>query len=146
MHGSVKTVLVALLALVLGTSNAVCACLSLSADASQADSHQTHLPEADMAHAVHGALSEHHQACEKRAPCAIDERDCEHCASTAYFKATAKTNFIASPAYTSFAKAITTIQAVARPPAGVTAARLVAFRWQDPPGQTPVTLKTRLQN
>ncbi len=145
-HGPIKTVVIAFLALVLGTSHAACACLSQSPNAAHADGHDIHAADTETGHHIHNASGDPHDHGKKNAPCMSGESDCDHCASSALYKASAKIDAIASFGFAPVSKTIVADAVEAVTHGGSRTTKLVAFLWRGPPIATPVSLKIRLLN
>lgn len=143
--GSGKTVLIAMLALVLSVGHAACACLtSTTSDhhgASAALAAMSMTMNDDGAHSDH----EHHGGDhENHSPCDGDTADCAHCQT-----ASVAASSLNLPVWGGTANAphpeTTPIAAFAIPPPFVTALKKTPYhRWRAPPRIDPVSQKIRL--
>lgn len=139
-----KTVLFALLALLLSAGHSVCASLLAPVADSSVFSRQIHTPDNGRFHSAHGPqdngqkLTRHGQQ-----PSGPDESSCEHCQTAQYFK-TAQFDPAVAIAGTNIAK-VTVADAFPEKPATIMSHAIVAaFLRRGPPGDTPVSLKTTL--
>ncbi|MEM9617011.1 MAG: hypothetical protein AAF936_03530 [Pseudomonadota bacterium] len=143
-HGPVKTVLIAFLALMLAMSHAACACLSQNAGATHAVGHDMHGAHTETGRQSHNVSGAHHDHNEQAEPCKSGGGDCEHCASSALYKASVKGDVLASIGFAPVAKIIVADVVAAVTHGGSRTTKLVAFLWRGPPIATPVSLKIRL--
>ncbi len=143
-HGPVKTVLIAFLALMLGTSHAACACLSQNVSAGHSNSHDMPGAHTETGRQSHSVTDGHHNYGEQTEPCGSGGGDCEHCASSALYKASVKSDVLASFGFAPVAKIIVADAVEAVTYGGSRTAKLFAFLWRGPPIATPVSLKIRL--
>lgn len=143
--GSLKTGVFVLFALFLSVGHSVCADLLTSSASASAPFHESHALDADNDHhANHKTakeISEEHEA-----PCGTGDPDCQHCNAAQFYK-TASVTDLASPLPASagffvvlYHDALVSISRVD------VVSFQVALRRRGPPGDTPVSLKTKLLN
>lgn len=139
---SVKTALIAMLALLLGAGHAACACMnSMAAD--------HHSAVADMPMGVHGAHKERrtsgdHAKHDDHAPCHDEMTDCTHCAAAVVVAASPGVPLLAVAASAPHPETMPAA-AFAIPPPRMTAPNQNQYqRWRAPPRIDPVSQKIRL--
>ncbi|GJL90921.1 hypothetical protein [Hyphococcus sp.] len=146
----IKVIVFTALALILSVGHSFCAELAATvysqtgAEQSVIDAHQAHEQKAESSH--HGAhVGEQTAKVAEHTPCGPDQSTCEHCEAAQFFK-TASVSFIAtlnpqtSYASTSLSDIIVSSERI------FSNAVLAALQRHGPPGDTPVSLKTRLLN
>ncbi|MEX6633409.1 hypothetical protein [Hyphococcus lacteus] len=143
-----KVIIFTALALILSVGHSFCAELAASVPSSQMlavqtvdDAHQGHKQAVNVAH--HGDRQREPAA--EHAPCSPDQSTCEHCDSAQFFNA-ASINFIAALNPPSPFVAVPLSDIIVSSERIVSRAVLTALRKHGPPGDTPISLKIKLQN
>ena len=150
----IKVMVFTALALVLSAGHSFCAELAApvpaqsAAERTVADTHQAHESAAESSH--HGAHGgdqggDQNVLAAEHAPCGPDQSTCEHCEAAQFFKTTS-VNFIASlnPPTTFISAPLSDI--IVSSERIISSAMLAALQRHGPPGDTPVSLKTKLLN
>ncbi len=143
--GSLKTVIFALFALILSVGHSVCAEVLASSASASTPVHESHALDADNDHhANHKTaqkISEDHEA-----PCGTGDSDCQHCNAAQFYK-TASVAELASPLPAAVALFLILPDDALASISRVSVASFQAvLRRRGPPGETPVSLKTKLLN
>lgn len=143
--GSLKTVVFALFALILSVGHSVCAEVLASSASASTPVHESHALDAGNDHHANHKTAQKVSG-EHEAPCGTGDSDCQHCNAAQFYK-TASVAELASPLPASAAffvilhdDALASISRV-----GAVSFQ-VALRRRGPPGETPVSLKTKLLN
>lgn len=142
-----KVIIFTALALIISVGHSFCAELAASippqavAEQTVDDAHQGHKQAAKVDH--HGNDQNGHAA--EHAPCSPNQSTCEHCDSAQFFN-TASVNFIAALNPPSPFVAVPLSDIIVSSERIVSRAVLTVLRKHGPPGDTPISLKIKLQN